>query len=841
MSELLEREDLLTRLEKLRGDGGRLVFVGGEAGVGKTSLVRTFADAAGGALRGSCENLAAPTPLGPFLDVGLEAGDPRSIATSLLGRGGVLVLEDVHWADGASLDVLRVLGRRVDGSEALVVATYRDDEVTGDHPLRVVLGELASAPGVVRLTVPRLSLAAVRELASPLGADAEALHELTLGNAFYVTEVLAAGTAQLPPTVRDAVLARVALLGDGARRLLEAIAVVPRRAELELLEEVAPGELAHLDECLASGVVRADADGVAFRHELARLAVESEIAPHRSRRLHAAILAALETRDDLTRLAHHAEKANDVAAVLRYAPAAGRAAAAASSHREAAVQFRRALRHAGTLQSRERAELLLAFAQEAELIGRFDESIDARAEAVELLRASGDELLAGHARSIMTTPLVRAGRNDEAEEASREAIEWLERLPPGRELAHAYADQAYIRMISRDNAEGAAWAAKAIAAARQLDDADLLAYALNMHGVSHVMAGEVERGVGDLRESLEVARRNGLEVRVYHTLGMLGSGLAEMYELELGERYARECVAFAAAHDVTPSYIRGWLALIHVYRGRWDEGAETAAAVLRQPVEPITRITALIALGRVRARRGDPGAFDALDEALELARPGGHLQRLGHVYSARAEAAWLAGDRERAAAEARAVYPLALGKRHLWYAGELAYWQWKAGELDEIPSWIAAPYRLQVDGEPRAAADAWSRRLCPYEAARALADADDESALEELERLGARPLAEDLRRRLGLRGPRRATRANPAGLTARELEVLALLTEGLQNREIAERLVVSTRTVDHHVSSVLRKLGARTRVEAASRFREISVADGPNMGGPADVAAPAQP
>jgi predicted ATPase len=228
--QLLEREDLLDRLDDLRREGGRLVFVGGEAGVGKTSLVRALAQRVGDVRHGSCENLGAPTPLGPFLDLGLESGDPRAVAAATLARGGTVVLEDVHWADGASLDVLRVLGRRVDGSDTFVVATYRDDEVAGGHPLRVVLGELASARGVVRLSVPRLSLEAVRELAAPAHADAESIHRLTLGNAFYVTEILASGAEELPATVRDAVLARAALLEEPARRLLEAISVVPRRA-----------------------------------------------------------------------------------------------------------------------------------------------------------------------------------------------------------------------------------------------------------------------------------------------------------------------------------------------------------------------------------------------------------------------------------------------------------------------------------------------------------------------------------------------------------------------------------------------------------------------------------
>ena len=842
MGELLERDELLAELDTSRTEGGRLVFVGGEAGVGKTALVRAFA-ADKKALHGWCENLTTATPLGPFADIGIAGTEPRRVAGALaaeLERTPLVVLEDVHWADQATLDVLRVLGRRIDATRGLVLATYRDDEVEGDHPLRVVLGELASAPGVTRLRVPRLSLDAVRALAEPLSADGDAIYRLTDGNAFYVTEILASGGSRLPETVRDAVLARVAGLGEEARRLLDAVAVVPGRIEVWLLDAVAPA-LDHLDECLESGVIVAERDEVAFRHELARRAVESAISPAGRRSLHASILRALESRGDLSRLAHHAEEAGRTDAVLAYATAAGSEAAAASSHREAASQYARALRHADGLGTAERASLLDRYAEEAALTGQYDSSVSARLAALELYRQLGDALRVGETLSRLTNAYTRLGRNREAEEASRESIEVLESLPPGRELAWAYAVQAYARMLNRDNAEGVAWGEKAVAAAVALGDREVEAYGLNMLGTSLLMSGDTGGGVRRLLESLEIARAEENEVFVMSALSMLGTGLAEMVDLDEAERYLRECIEFSEAHELWPTYAQSWLALVQVYRGRWDEGTRLAGVLLRGLPDPISRISCQIALGRVRARRGDPGAFDVLDDALELARPGGHLQRLGHLHGARAEAAWLSGDVERTVEEARAAYELALEKQHLWYAGELAYWQWRAGALDAAPDWIAEPYRLQLDGDTDAAVEAWRARRCPYEAARTLADADDEAALPELERLGARPALTALRRRLGRRGPRAATRENPAGLTPREVEVVVLVAEGLQNREIAERLVLSARTVDHHVSAVLRKLGARTRGEAVARFRAMSVGDGSNMGDSADVTPPAQP
>jgi len=246
----------------------------------------------------------------------------------------------------------------------------------------------------------------------------------------------------------------------------------------------------------------------------------------------------------------------------------------------------------------------------------------------------------------------------------------------------------------------------------------------------------------------------------------------------------------------------------------------------REHVSVIGRILALTALGRLCARKGDERAEKFLNDAIELAAPTQMVMYLPPVHAARAEAAWLAGDLDRVQAEARGGLELALGKQHPWYAGELLSWLALAGENVEMPAWIATPYAMQISGDWKGAAEQWRKRGFPYEAAEALARSDDEESmrdgLAELEKLGAEPAAKRVRRRLrelgvkGIpRGPHESTRSNSAGLTRREIEIAQLISEGLRNNEIAERLFLSPKTVDHHVSSVLSKLGVKTRGHVA--------------------------
>jgi predicted ATPase len=253
-----------------------------------------------------------------------------------------------------------------------------------------VLGELPSGDAVTRVELGTLSRDTVGELAARSGLDAGELYARTAGNPFFVTETMAAGSALIPETIRDAVHARIARLSPNARALLDAVAIVPQRAEVWLLEALTNGALDALDECLGSGVLRAEVDGVVFRHELARLAVEESLPPHRAVALHRRALAALTdpslAAQDLARLAHHAEAAGDGPAVLRYAPAAGERAAAVGSPREAQHHYWRALRFAGGIEPAARAELLERFADHAYVSDMRAEAVDAIDEAIAIRR-----------------------------------------------------------------------------------------------------------------------------------------------------------------------------------------------------------------------------------------------------------------------------------------------------------------------------------------------------------------------------------------------------------------------------------------------------------------------
>lgn len=856
LPELIEREAAMGVLEKhLRsaaGGTGHTIFVSGEAGVGKTSLLKKLATECGGANLwwGNCDALQTPHPLAPLHDVArstdvrfgslLASDASRTVVFEAVlaelresRRPVLIVIEDVHWADDATLDLVKFLGRRVDRVPCLLIASYRDDEVGATHPLRQVLGELPSSL-VTRLDLSRLSPTGVEVLARRALRSADGLYATTQGNPFFITELLRHGADGVPRSVQDLVLGRFARLGAEARVVVQLASVVPAKIERWLIDELLPATSFAIEECINSGLLMASADGsLAFRHELARVAIETALSAPLARRLHGQILSALqggdEPRASLARIVHHATRAGDNAAVLQFAPAAAHEAQQRAAHREAAAHLKTALEHSRDAPQIDRTGWLDAYADECQLTDRLDEAINARLQLGTLFQRAGNPLGEAQNSSKLALVHVLALRNQEADTANRRAIELLESQPPGAALASAYRVEAQLRMLNRDCEASVAWANRAIELAQRVGDRETVAAAFNTLGAATLFI-DYDQACAHLQHALELALAQRLHYIASNIYTNLGSGSGELFKLREAERFLKQAISFSQHHEIDfyRVYATAWLALCEMYMGRWDDAAEHAVDAIEQTTTQrnTSRVMALVALGRLRTRRGDSGAAETLDEALDLALASGTLQRLAPVRAARAEAAWARGDMRAVSAEAGSGLQLALRHQHPWFAGELAFWLSRAGEKSHVPVPCARPFALQMAGKWREAALAWAELLCPFEQARALGDGDRPAqlqALEIFERLSAQPSADRLRQQLKAAGqgklPRRgrsSTKANPHQLTAREIEVLKLLCEGLKNSEIAERLCRSVRTVDHHLEAVFGKLNVTTRTEAVA-------------------------
>nr|BFE63483.1 AAA family ATPase [Dactylosporangium thailandense] len=818
---LWERTEALDELSGL--GNGRIALVAGEAGIGKTSLVRAFTDAVRDPVwLGACDPLVTPRALGPWHDIARRAGGALAAALdaqrpplpALLdalehpGRRPVIVIEDLHWADAASLDLLVLLARRIERLRARLVLTYRDDETPG-HPLHATL---AAFPRDVvrRVPLPRLSRACVAEQAGRAGRDPGTVYELTGGNPLLVTEALSEEPAG---AVRHLILTRIERLPAPARDLAELAAVMQR------LDGADDAEWALVDRCVAAGVLVAADGGAGFRHELLRRAVEDALPPGRRRALHRRAVERLEARPgvDPARLAHHARHCEEPELLRRYCLIAAESAAAQGAHREAAAHYRAVVDlDAGV-------EVLEAYAFQAYLAGLSAEALDARREAAGRRRAAGDWEGAGANERWISRLAWWSGDTALARRAVEDAVATLRQGPPGRELAMALSTRAQLHMLAYEVEPAVAWGTRAAELAERLGDRETAVHA----GINVATARLVRGEPGASAELVRLHERADAAGLADHAARALVNRAAT--DLWTGDDLAATLAAielafaYADARDLGGyrQYLLGVRAAVRVEAGEWDAALADAEESLAYPSRGgVGPLPALVARGRVQSARGEPEAGATLDTALREALATEELQRIGPVAIARAEHFLHLGEAGRAAAEARRGLELAESVGHRRYTRELAFALLRATGAPSDVDWRAA-----ADGFARA-----GRHLARVHALGLGDAAAAGEALAALDALGAGRAAawlrSDLRRRgvSGVpRGPRPATAANAGGLTGRQAEVLRLLADGRSNAEIAAALTLSEKTVQHHVSAILAKLSASSRTQAAAAARRLGL------------------
>ena len=849
---LLEREDelgvLTAAVQEAIAGRGSLVFVSGEAGIGKSSLVRqlrTRSAERATFLIGACEPLSVPVPLAPLRELVEAAGGgdlieaatddrlvlARRVTTVLAARApAVAVIEDVHWADPLSLDLLRLLVRRVSELAVVIVATFRDDEVGSNPALGGLLGDVASTPEVRRIRLRPLSPGAVRELGGSTGLDIAELVRTTGGNPFLVVEAVAAGH-RLPASIREAALARAGRLSPAARAVVDAAAVLGQRFDHPLLEAVVPGSANAVEEALARGVLVADGSRLGFRHELIRDAIESSISPPRLVELHGRAASALarDARPALAaRLAHHAELAGLRRDACRYATLASTEAERVGAPREARLQAQRALRLGDDLADSERYELLIRYSRAANFTStRYEDAVSGAEEALSVAQRLGDPVRQARALEAMAWALWSFDRMVEAKLAAERAVDVLQGSSDATAQARAQATVVRIEAAAFDPAVAIAAGRRAreLAAAHGLDEVQV-GIAISV-GLAQGHQGDAT-AIPILQDALRDAQAAGLAIPTIRSYVNLIFVAATLRQHEVVQSTLAAARAYCEEQDsrIPRHAIDGFLARSLLDRGRWTDALPPAAYSVEiwHADVPLGRAVE----GLIAARRGEADAPRTLEQAWSEIPKATEDSRHATIRCGLVEAAWLRGDRAAAVEHLDAARTSQVTGRFARWGGELALWAARHGVELEAPSGAPEPVMLELAGDWRAAIQAWRRLQAPYESALAALPGDDAAARHAqatLHTLGAsaamRAFARERAARGGraLRGPRRSTLAHPAGLTRREQEVLEQLATGATNPAIAEVLHLSERTVAHHVSAILGKLGATTRLAAVQQAR----------------------
>jgi len=862
--ELVERAGFLTILQSHFNDvakgEGHAVFVSGEAGIGKTSLVRAFCKELTdecNIYQGTCDALFTPRPLAPLYDILLQMHeDVPAISGQIEDRAAfftqffhdlknmrgitMLIIEDIHWADEATLDFIKFLARRITQLRCVFILTYRDNEIHSRHPLRNVLGQLQSG-SFTRIQLPPFSRDAVDRLAQEKGYNGEDVYSISGGNPFYVNEILAGYSAGIPDNIKDSILSVYNRLDEKTKHIWQVLSVMPTAFDLRSLEKLEPNFIEAIESCLETKILIVDKGLIFFKHELYRRTVESSLSPLLRVALHKKILGLLlesfEENQKIEQIIHHAKNANEYDLVVRYAPVAARQAASVGSHIEATKLYLSAIEYYQGNDEDLLIQFYEAYAYECYLTNQIREAIIYSGKALNIWKKKNHTEKIGNCMRFLSRLWWFDGNRKQAESFAGQAIQALDSLPTSRAKAMAYSNMSQLKMLSDQVEDCMFWGEKAISMAKELNDDEILCHALNNVGDVQIRIFSTRKqGIELLQESLNIALKNSYHehaARAYTNLGHNGMlikdyGLAKK-AFDEGIQYCEE-----RNLDSWTMYMLASLARVYFETGSWNDALKIAEDLLKGDyLPPPAKIFALVVVGSIRTRRGEADAYPLLNEAKSKAMQTMELQRIVPALSALLEYEWIKGTRCIEEEVINNTISMMNQMGNLYENSEFAFWLKKARNQELPLQEVYEGYKLDNLKNVHRAVTNWQNAGCPYEEGLALFEGDEDDkrkAISIIHKLGALAVYEKLKfemRSSGIksipRGLRKSTQENPALLTDRELEVLQLLNEGMQNKEIAARLFISAKTVDHHISAILFKLDVNSRTKAVQEAIRLAI------------------
>jgi ATP/maltotriose-dependent transcriptional regulator MalT len=862
--ELIERNKFLAALEgvfeKIVEGEGHCILLAGEAGIGKTSLIKAFSKQKKNdcnIYQGTCDSLFTPRPLAPLYDIigqinndlwpnDDQAVDRVKMFSKLFNelrnqdKPTLVIFEDIHWADEATLDFIKFFARRIAQIRCLFIISYRDNEVNAQYPLRNLLGQLPSDSFTTLQLLP-LSRQAVEALASEKGYSGEDVYSISGGNPFYVNEILASYSPGIPENIKDSILALYNTLDDKIKGVWSALSVIPAGFEVAYLERMEPEYETVIENCLLAKIIVLDNGVIFFKHELYRRTIEASLSPvlrvALNKRILDLFLEDFEQNQEIERIIHHAKNANEHQLVIKYAPLAAGQAAAVGAHIESARLYYMAISCYNGDDKDVLAKLYEPYAYECYLTNQLKEAIAYQEKLLAIRQEQDDKEQMGNSFRFLSRLWWFEGNHKQSEHYAYRAIKALGEHSSSKATAMAFSNMSQLKMLSDQNALSIFWGEKAITLAKELKDDETLSHALNNVGSAYLkVPASKQQGIDMLMKSLEIALKKSYHehaARAY--INLIGNSII-LKDYEFAEKASEEGIQYCMDRDLDSwaAYMLSCKARLLLETGNWEQAYAIADKLLaNKSYTSIVIIPALTVIATIKMRRGDTDALPLLLEASDLAFEAMELQRIIPVLAALLEYEWLTGERVVEKEMFESALNLLTDTDAEHYKQEFDFWVTKVQKNNYQAKVFYDAYKIS-DTKAKVKSVAPSEESgCRYAHAIKLFDggiADKKMAINIIHGLGANRVYEKMKadmRTSGIknipRGMRKSTLENPANLTRRELDILFLLKEGLQNKEIAERLFISAKTVDHHISSILFKLDAKSRAKAVTEAVRLEI------------------